>query len=1203
MDNQNANRISIEGSHISILPLSHSSMIDTIQSDSDLTSHNFNDQSSMQSSLSLNHLLSNDINQGMSSYFPLKAIDPKFILERDYDNNSTKELDRVFNQLDVVRKSQTFGLKSPHYQVVQLDLRHEYELRKNKGLKSYDKITNIMKSKEKANNESPKRITSSLNPNENVVSHIDQYAMNLGHLVLENVLKRPQINIPDSISRVFLDIWLRRCGSDLTHASAFDIELLQDLQKSIADVSTNIMLNEKLRDIPNVYHNAYISKLLLSCGLNSLDDFMKEYSHKNPVLQEIRRSILPAIFSEYPFSDSFDTNESLKIERIFHDDDDNNIIQESMKQSSHWNEYELECSKLSNSYDTSKHTRYISYKTWHESYCELKDILIQQNLKLSKYFSEYDNVINQLKHLSSSYDSLDLNNKELIQQHYQLNVTCDSLKSSNHELINTNTLLQLKVDEISNLLIIKDETINSQDILLEDLRKNNKSLQSEVSHLKTIITNHPPDLSNEYHQLQVQLEKQDFLIENMQHVISEHALVEEHRLHDVQVYYDTLILKHNDMLNKYSSYKALDVIDDDLIRLASQPISEFFQDFDIKDSHKNLLDFTNQWLRQLVLVVDRYRELIINLKSELHNVNDIFLIKESDLKYQIGQLTASFKLEKLEIESHYTSSINQLQDQLFHLQSYSSNMEHLYQELKGRYKDLEDNVTRQIQQGVQSYKEKFTSLNQVNSRLKEQLLMISEDKLIVSKLQLALEDNKLLNISIREMKGIISDNQSYLSRLKTCLKDLLNETNQSECDEDISSLCDKLSLQLVELNSKIHESNNQLMSSLKLYEETKQVYESLAMSQEEREDALHAFYSKRLQSLSNSLVESQKKLKVTKTEYRLILQENDNMHLNDRCSNALKDDIDAKRSIGELQHEYNLMLKKVKELEESNKSMIEYTNSLHLDYQTSPKEDSIGSNKASQLYLDSKVYMESDIPLTNFSPTSLSRGLVSTISNHSIVPSTNTNDDMNTRIANTSDSSTQTDDIPLLSNTFDVKATTSNDLYDVKDNASIIDLEVPVDHLDLSKGLHNSIFRQIIHQTEEKYQEEIETYADILHDAKQLVTSLHNKLSEFYSEQQQDDEEDVNDSIANVNQSNDFSDDKMKLLINEIPQEHHLKKTKMVTIIEDEPIQRFHRDDSINTNFNLKKKIFDFQDFISKEIKNTFEKPFKGSVSSLTIGS
>jgi hypothetical protein len=126
----------------------------------------------------------------------------------------------------------------------------------------------------------------------NSLSEADKSALRLGRLVLSTVLNQPEISVPDAISRFFVDTWLAKNGSSITKADGLSVSLMTNLQRAFTEFDPGV-------DVGAV-QAASCQKTVAAVACETLDTLIQAFGDSNPVLYDIRESLLPLIFMHPP---------------------------------------------------------------------------------------------------------------------------------------------------------------------------------------------------------------------------------------------------------------------------------------------------------------------------------------------------------------------------------------------------------------------------------------------------------------------------------------------------------------------------------------------------------------------------------------------------------------------------------------------------------------------------------------------------------------------------------------------------------------------------------------------------------------------------------------------------------------------------------------------------------------------------------------
>lgn len=306
----------------------------------------------------------------------------------------------------------------------------------------------------------------------NAVSELntrDQCALKLGRLFLSSVLMKDEANYSDSLSRFFLDAWLSRSGSHSKNVDASSIEFLSRMQNVLTKLhieSSDAPTSEFQGDV----NNTQVMKSTAALGLETLDRIIEEFGKSHPVLQEIRATLLPAIFED-----------SSAISRDNNNNNNNN-------NKNHQSE-PLQDNDISSAHSGKK---YLNHKFWIDSSQEYFLKYQEMADKYSSISNEIEGNRAELQHHKTMH-AAELTEKQLILK--ELKEKTDILDSISMQLYNSKKeLASLKSDNEHKL----HENGIKMNLLAEEseiLRKKNKKLIEEMEKLKQ---EQLPDIRAEY---------------------------------------------------------------------------------------------------------------------------------------------------------------------------------------------------------------------------------------------------------------------------------------------------------------------------------------------------------------------------------------------------------------------------------------------------------------------------------------------------------------------------------------------------------------------------------------------------------------------------------------------------------------------------------------------------------------------------------
>ena len=124
------------------------------------------------------------------------------------------------------------------------------------------------------------------------MSEADKSALRLGRMMLSTVLNQPEISIPDAISRFFMDTWLAKNGSSISKADGLSVSLMTNLQRAFTEYDPGVDVGATKA--------ATCQKTVAAIACETLDTLIQAFGESNPVLFDIRESLLPLIFMHPP---------------------------------------------------------------------------------------------------------------------------------------------------------------------------------------------------------------------------------------------------------------------------------------------------------------------------------------------------------------------------------------------------------------------------------------------------------------------------------------------------------------------------------------------------------------------------------------------------------------------------------------------------------------------------------------------------------------------------------------------------------------------------------------------------------------------------------------------------------------------------------------------------------------------------------------
>ena len=644
--------------------------------------------------------------------------------------------------------------------------------------------------------------TSKQNTNQNETrdefNKFDVCARDIGRLVIKTILQKPEVPLNESLNRFFFDSWLSKNNSNLSLAEKFSIELLTELQRSISDVTSKISLDENENEWlaiknGNIYlREALISKTLCSLGMEAYDNILKEFNGKIPVLQEIRRAILPSIFSEFPFTDDLEENELSNIERIFTDDvprstilsNDIDLIQNHRKTNialpviEHTNLENIEESNNNNPNNNDnqlqhQHTKGLSgnkynrFKTWHECFCEIKERLKQQDIQVRDFFIEKDNLYQKIETLN-----LTINNQ---------NITYDTLlnekKQSDYQYFELRKLYNERIKEFEEITkSLQLEFINSQSFKrmyrsqsfqLVELQTQRDLVQEK---LNAMIHNQLPDIRLDFRIISEENNNLKLIINNINNeLLAANNIIEKYNNRSNESK-EMLIIKVALLNRNFQNIERFVNNDENIIKLtanATAPLNS--------DNHSdNLIDYMDQWLNLLTKSYLSYQLLIKDLKNTIKTERELLFNRDIEYKNDLNQLRSQHRDEIKNIEENHSFEIMGKNDIILQLQLQIDSLKEEKVQLNNEIDEINENFNENLEIEIKEWK---NEMNYVTDRMivaENRVNMFECDNFYIQ------SNNKLkiLNNTLNNEIIICNNNYNEISKLCDLLISDINSMNR-----------------------------------------------------------------------------------------------------------------------------------------------------------------------------------------------------------------------------------------------------------------------------------------------------------------------------------------------------------------------------------------------------------------------------------------
>lgn len=677
------------------------------------------------------------------------------------------------------------------------------DLTKEKNLTAFSKLRERLTSSNASGEVSTSATASNL-------SEVDKCALEVGQMVLKTILKKPELSISDNLNRFFIDSWLEGFKSNANEASDFSIRLLADLQRAIAEVTTLVPFDDAHSDTPKYtkpsnFSESMLSKTLCGLGMEAYDELLTELQASNPILHEIKRTLLPAIFSEFPFTEAFDGAEMIHSETLFHDADESNNHRDLLSshhglqsipnidnisvasKSSNTSVFRGSLDSLGNIDEDSiiesadiknglTGQKYMRFRTWHECYVELKQRMKQNDFKLSAFFKEKDDLYNKIKYLEET----NLKLKE------SLNASETNLLQTTEKLAKTEDLLHQRTHDLEQLEIKYNDTKLLYDKLLTRTTSMSDASNSRLSSRGSHDSEVAELLRHKYIALQ---EDYDILKQNFTNIYETNCNL-NHEIEMAQNYMKSMAKQQQEYkLTLYKTYgklankfKAENITryhncDEEMMIFASTSLASILGPIEnpetdsseggkasishlaimpVEHIHAQLIDYLIQWNTIFCNTIDAYQEYIPVIN---HDHQDTI----QSLQNRINEQDESYKVQVEIIQNNMNEQIqlhqNELSQKINSLDEQISQLSHDKEEIsKELLQTTQENLL--IKESYEfNIKKAFNDINRIKSKhgdqiklLNEQILMTSNDNYYYDKYVQSFEMNSDIQKEMKQLK-------------------------------------------------------------------------------------------------------------------------------------------------------------------------------------------------------------------------------------------------------------------------------------------------------------------------------------------------------------------------------------------------------------------------------------------------------------------
>lgn len=402
------------------------------------------------------------------------------------------------------------------------------------------------------------------------LSEKDRCALKLGRLLLTSILNKEDITTSDSVSRFFVDNWLSKLGSSSAMADTYSIELLCDLQRSIAQANTDILLHpmhhgreesffddvshaQTYYDQEDVIDKLRVAKASCSLSLEAFDNLIKEFGPSNPVLVEIRDSLLPSIFCDYNEPDPDpDPEDSMRRSTVGTDSDNPGMTK----------------SRLSGQ-------KYMQFKTWSDTVNELTTELQEKDETLLYLTQDRDQYKYKVSELFSQIDSMSSQSIADRKSHKDISERQAS------EIQKQSTEIESLRSEVSSLKAAHKQdhhTIKNYEfevaVLKSKIHTLNDEFQAANIHVGKMIQEQLDESNNQYFLACEARDKASAVKAQLEEDLSKKQSIIEYFINycnDSVKDWETFVLRHNstmqDQLHTYTTERRNDENENNLLRI------------------------------------------------------------------------------------------------------------------------------------------------------------------------------------------------------------------------------------------------------------------------------------------------------------------------------------------------------------------------------------------------------------------------------------------------------------------------------------------------------------------------------------------------------------------------------------------------------------------------------------------------------------
>ena len=531
------------------------------------------------------------------------------------------------------------------------------------------------------------------------LSEADKSALRLGRLVLSTVLNQPELSVPDAISRFFMDTWLAKNGSSITKADGLSVSLMTNLQKAFTEYDPGV-------DVGAI-QAASCQKTVAAIACETLDTLIQAFGDSNPVLYDIRESLMPLIYMNPPdlvlpmkklTAETLAEDTKLSGERYINVDtwcEDGAVIVEDLRTTE--NNLFLEQQKATQASSEVKEMFAQFEKLQHESKNAMS-LMLKARADTEQSESNYAKLLynfeTQATLLAEEQKKYSLENEKYIKEHKAalvFNMKLSGLKSKYEDLLVERDGLKEQKMRLKNDISILNKTIATSQSSFEASRKNIEILKLNAKEIKL-------KLETEENNRKLREEWDQEIIKNM---------------HD--------FFGSNENTNQLMSHHVHDM-------LTHKPVVA-----------ANVLD---AWTEELLGTINNLEEQLRATQDKLEQMDDSNLKKlQEENRNEIQILHAANSKQMLELKEQHKTALAAMEE---NLKIQRSNNLELTFERNTKDKQLEEAEERQLEMKL--------AFEDGNSKLMSQIQNLKDEKDTMREQLCALQSDHMLEEVLCDMR-------------------------------------------------------------------------------------------------------------------------------------------------------------------------------------------------------------------------------------------------------------------------------------------------------------------------------------------------------------------------------------------------------------------------------------------------------------------